>query len=272
MAGLRAAVVVALLGFGASLPAHSQYSPMPNPNPPVVLPYRNAPAVLPYGGQPPAAGGGRVQYDPPDPAEGNPPRQPNPSLGTAKVYDASCFNIRTNGGFLSKTIKELVVSQEAQLLGAAICTYYAGDWQTCRQTTKYGADVGNALIRHQGSDYWGMIKPRPGYDVCRIAWDEKDWSVTSDATFTARIAFDANLRAYVLHYYVSMKTGDRRGHFVDTKVILEQVPIGTRRMHGCWPHMYVGWSCKGTNCSQVAPKARASIGNYNGAPLCISHR
>lgn len=196
------------------------------------------------------------------------PRAEQRGSPSDKVYDASCFNIRTEGGFLSKTAREFIASEEAQLLGSAICTYYSGQPTACRRTAKMGADITNHLLRQAGSDYWGQIKPRPGYEVCRFAWDATDWSVTSDTTFNAQLVVDGNM-THVMSYYVSMRVGGRRGNWIDTKVILEQVPIGTRHLHACWQPTQA-WLCKGENCSLEIPGARVAL-NSPPSQQCVRH-
>ena len=206
-------------------------------------------------------------------SQGEPPRMlPIPGSPQArpatveKIYDATCFNIRNNGSFASKTVKELVASEEAQLIGTAICTYYSGQPTACRKTAKMGADIANRLNKHSGSDYYGQIFPRPGYEVCRAFWDEGDWSVTSDVTFYTQLGRGS------LNWVVSMKVGDARGHFVDTKVILEQVPIGMAEAAGCWSPATVPWSCKGATCTTETPGARVNLSQRLTRPsLCIDH-
>jgi hypothetical protein len=221
------------------------------PAPPMVAPYpgANPPTVAPYPGQSPTTT--RPYPEQPQQAE--------------KVYDATCFNIRNTGSFASKTVRELVSSEEAQLIGTAICTYYSGEPTACRKTAKMGADIANKLNKHDGSDYYGQIFPRPGYEVCRAFWDEGDWSVTGDVTFHTELGRGS------LNYMVSMKVGDRRGHFVDTKVILEQVPIGTAQSSNCWPPGTIPWTCKGSNCRVEMPGARVNLSTRVRNPaLCIN--
>jgi hypothetical protein len=223
------------------------------PCPPHLIPRQMAPPpALPY---------------PPLPQHGQPgpPQQPR-TARVEKVYDATCFNIRNRGNFLSKTVRELVASEEAQLIGTAICMYYTGEYTACRRSAQMGADITNHLNRHAGSDYYGQIFPRPGYEVCRASWDAGDWSVTGDVTFYTQLGRGS------LNYAVSMKVGDDRGHWVDTKVILEQVPIGTADSSNCWPPATVPWSCKGTTCTTEMPGARINLSSrVRQSNLCINH-
>jgi hypothetical protein len=235
-------------GLWGQCPIHLQPRPL--------LPYQGAaPPILPYQAAPPPIL----------------PYRAASVVNSEKVYDATCFNIKTGGNFFSKTIRELVASREAQLIGSAICTYYTGEAGACKKSAEMGADIANKLSRHSGSDSWGVIQLRPGYEVCRAFWDVSDWSVSSEATFNATIGPEPGTNITSVNYYVSMKVGDGKRRWVDTKVILEQVPIGTRERHGCWANQTLAWSCKGSSCAAEAPGARVRLAGQPGNNLCINH-
>ncbi len=197
------------------------------------------------------------------------PPRPQHVASDERIYEATCFNIRTSGGFLSKTIRELVGSQEAQAVGIAICTYFSGQAVACQRTVNMGAGIVNKLNRHAGSDYSGIIRARPGYEICRAFWDTADWSVTSDTTFNTVITRTPQDNG--LGYYVSMKVGGKSGNWIDTKVILEQVPGGKVGQYNCWATDSHPWLCKGGSCSQELPGARVSLPSGPGHKLCINH-
>lgn len=197
--------------------------------------------------------------------------QHNSSFFTSKVYDSTCFNVRTHGGFLSKTLRELVESREAKAIGTAICTYYSGQPAACVRVAEMGADISNNLTRHAGGESWGVIRARPGYEVCRVFWDEADWSVTGGSTFSAQLALDSVTMGIQVSFYTSMRVGTNRGNWIDTKVILEQVPKGTRDLNQCWPDLTHAWVCRGAACSTEQPGARVKLGRSVGNRLCIDH-
>jgi hypothetical protein len=186
-----------------------------------------------------------------------------------RVYEATCFNIRKKGGFVSKSLQELVASKEAEAIGIAICTYYSGQAPACLKTAIEGTKIVNKLTRAGGSDYWGTIHARPGYEVCRAFWDTRDWSVTSATTFNTTIVKEAGKHS--LGYYASLPVGRSRGDWIDTKVILEQVPIGTRANYDCWAAGRNPWICKGSGCSSEMPGARVSLPSGTGNGLCVKH-
>lgn len=190
------------------------------------------------------------------------------------LYDSTCFNMKTGGNFLSKTLREMVASEEAQAIGAAICTYYSGAPAACVKTAQEGANLVNSLTKHSGSDSWGIIRARPNYEICRAFFVENDWSVTSATTFNTTITRSGADNG--LSFYVSMPTGKNRRDWIDVKLIVEQVPVGKVSEAGCWPTGSNPWICKGSGCSALMEGAKVALPETIGSPpvqipKCIEH-
>jgi uncharacterized membrane protein len=184
-----------------------------------------------------------------------------------KIFEATCVNVKSQGGFVSKTLQELVASREAESIGAAICSYYSGQPAACLRTAREGTRIVNRLTRAGGSDFYGEISAQPGYEICKASWHVEDWSVTERTTFATRL--DPSPSGVKLWYLVSLPVGRRVRDWVNVKVILEVVPVGTRERNGCWPAGAVPWHCKGQACSAEMPGTRVSMPVVTGHGVCI---
>jgi hypothetical protein len=185
-------------------------------------------------------------------------------------FDSICFNIRTNGGFIQKTGKEFMTSEQAKLIGKAICSYYSGQPGACNTYVDWGSWlIKNDLRKKEGGgDYKGVITASDGYEVCRAAFVSNDWSVTSRTTFNTVMVNDAGRNA--LGWYVSLPTGSNKGDWIDVRIAIEEVPKGTTQQNGCWQPNMNPWVCKGDACSTLHPQAKIGI-PLTDEEKCIKH-
>jgi hypothetical protein len=197
-----------------------------------------------------------------------------------RLVTPSCFYINRAGNFFSKVGHEFA-GKEAQEIGIAVCTAYTEDAANCTKYVTSGASIVNALTRSAGSDRHGVIRATPGHTICRASFVSNDWSVTSATTFNATIQRTRELNGLV--WYVAMPDRGQTGDWIDTMIVLDEVPIGTEGKAGCWQLTYKdagtpldgetrthvrAWECKGDSCLVLHPGAKISL--PEGLPKCTA--
>ena len=146
--------------------------------------------------------------------------------------------------------------KEAQDTGTAICTRLLSTSELCRNDSVVAQTTNELVLRQGEGDYYGVIRAEPGSHICRAFFVANDWAQSGDTTFTTTIIRDVWNNG--LGWYVSIPRGTDGADFVDLRVIIEQVPAGSREGVECWPTGSHPWQCRGADC-EMMPGAKFSI-------------